>query len=73
VPKPQPIVTDPKPRRSESGERMLTVGTIIHGEELLPMIRLSGRWLARHGFTADARIAVSEEQGRLVLTLTREE
>ena len=33
------------------------------------MIRLRGQWLAQLGFTADARIAVSEEQGRIVLTL----
>jgi hypothetical protein len=52
---------------------MLTVSTTMHGDELRPMIRLCGRWLAELGFTADARIAVSEEQGRLVLTLTREE
>lgn len=71
--KPQAIVIDPKPRHSERGERMLTVATIIHGEELLPMIRMRGRWLAQLGFTADARIAVSEEQGRLVLTLATEE
>jgi hypothetical protein len=52
---------------------MLTVGTTIHGDELRPMIRLRGLWLAQLGFTADARIAVSEEQGRLVLTLATEE
>lgn len=70
---PKVIVLYPKPRRSERGERMLTVATVIHGEELLPLIRLRGRWLAQLGFTADARIAVSEEQGRLVLTLATEE
>lgn len=70
---PKVIVIYPKPRRSERGERMLTVTTTMHGDELRPMIRLRGRWLAELGFTADARIAVSEEQGRLVLTLTREE
>jgi hypothetical protein len=37
------------------------------------MIRLRGRWLAKLGFTARARIVVSEERGRLVLTLVREE
>ena len=52
---------------------MLTVTTLSDGRERLPMIRLRGRWLARLGFTRDARIAVSEEQGRLVLTIVREE
>ena len=60
-------------RRSACGERMLTVTTLSDGRERLPMIRLRGRWLARLGFTRDARIAVSEEQGRLVLTIVREE
>ena len=71
----EPIIIYPKPRyrRSERGERMLTVATTMHGDELRPMIRLRGRWLAQLGFTADALIAVSEEQGRIVLTLSREE
>jgi hypothetical protein len=71
----QPIVINPKPRhrRSERGERMLTVVTLSDGRELLPMIRMRGRWLARLGFRRDARIVVSEEQGRIVLTLAGEE
>jgi len=72
-PQPKVIVIYPKPRRSERGERMLTVSTPMHGDELRPIIRLRGRWLAELGFAADARIAVSEEQGRLVLTLATEE
>jgi hypothetical protein len=67
------IVIYPKPRRSGRGERMLTVATTIHGDELRPIICLRGLWLAKLGFVARARIAVSEEQGRLVLTLTTEE
>ena len=70
---PKVIVIYPKPRRSERGERMFTVSTTMHGDELRPMICLRGRWLAELGFKANARIAVTEEQGRLVLTLTREE
>lgn len=69
------IITNPRPRsrRSARGERMLTVTTLSDGRERLPMIRLRGQWLARLGFTRDARIVVSEEQGRLVLTIAREE
>ena len=69
---PKVIVIYPKPRRSERGERMATVGTTMHGDELRPMIRLRGRWLTQLGFNADARIAVSEERGRIVLTLSEE-
>ena len=60
-------------RRSERGERMLTVATLYDGRELLPMIRMRGRWLARLGFTLDARIVVSDEHGRIVLTLAAEQ
>lgn len=67
------IVIYPKRRRSERGERMLTVSTTMHGDEQRPMIRLRGHWLAELGFTADARITVTEERGRLVLTLADEE
>lgn len=70
---PKVIVIYPKPRRSERGERMLTVSRTINGNEQRPMIRLRGQWLAELGFTANARIAVTEECGRLVLTLAREE
>jgi hypothetical protein len=72
---PKPIVIYPKLRyrRSERGERMLTVAALSDGKELLPMIRMRGRWLARLGFTRDARIVVSEEHGRIVLTLAAEE
>lgn len=73
VPKPIVIVPKVRYRRSERGERLLTVATVARGEELLPMIRIRGRWLARLGFTRDARIVVSEEQGRIVLTLARGE
>jgi hypothetical protein len=67
------IYLKPRYRRSERGERMLTVAMQSNGDELLPMIRMRGRWLARLGFTRDARIVVSEEQGRIVLTLAGEE
>jgi Toxin SymE, type I toxin-antitoxin system len=71
---PTSIVIYPKLRyrRSERGERMLTVASQFAGAEL-PMIRIRDGWLERLGFTIGARTAVSEEQGRLVLTLTGEE
>ncbi len=51
---------------------MLTVAQMSSGKRLRPMIRLRGRWLGRLGFKPGARIAVSEERGRLVLTIERE-
>lgn len=68
---------DPGPRRNTKGQRLFTVVRLFDGnsdeKQSVPMIRLRGRWLARLGFTAKARIAVTEERGRLVLTLAREE
>jgi hypothetical protein len=69
---PKPIIIIPKPRyrKTENGERMLTVVTIgddQHGT--LPMIRMRGQWLAQLGFDIGTRIVVSEERGRIVLTL----
>jgi len=73
APQPRAIVIVPKRRRTGRGERLLTVAKTRLGGEQHPMIRLRGRWLAELGFTADARIAVTEERGRLVLTLARGE
>lgn len=73
TPQPRAIVIVPKRRRTGRGERLLMVAKTRLGGEQHPMIRLRGRWLAELGFTADARIAVTEERGRLVLTLARGE
>jgi len=37
-------------------------------EQVLPLIRLSGRWLDRLGFPIGSKLAVEAEPGRLVLT-----
>jgi Toxin SymE, type I toxin-antitoxin system len=72
---PKPIIIYPKLRyrRSDRGERLLTVASLIAGDAEHPMIRMRGGWLAKLGFKIGARIAVSEERGRLVVTLAREE
>jgi hypothetical protein len=69
---------EPGPRRNAAGNRLITIARLFDSSSddkrrTVPMIRLRGRWLAELGFTADARIAVSEEQGRLVLTVATEE
>lgn len=50
--------------------RVLTVSREF-GEsgETLPMIRLTADWLQKLGFKVGARIAVTEEQDRIVLTV----
>ena len=42
-------------------------------QDHLPMIRLRGQWLQRLGFRAGERLIVTEEDGRIVLTLVRDE
>lgn len=71
----EPIASQPKPlrRRSDRGERMLTVARRSDGDGPLPMIRIRGGWLAQLGFEIGTRIAVSEERGRIVITLAGEE
>lgn len=68
---PNPIVVEPEPqpRRRERGKRILTVATLSDSNGPRPMIRMRGGWLARLGFAIGSRIVVSEEQGRIVLTL----
>ena len=72
---PKPIIIYPKPRyrRSDRGERMLTVASLIADNAELPMIRIRGGWLEKLGFKIGSRIAISEEQGRLVLTIAAAE
>lgn len=54
-------------------ERMLTVASLFAGDAQLPMIRIHGSWLEELGFKIGMRMAISEEQGRLILTLAGEE
>jgi hypothetical protein len=38
--------------------------------QVVPEIRMSGKWLARAGFPAGSRLAIAVEPGRLVVTVT---
>ncbi len=68
------IVEAPPPRthHNDRGERMLTVAEIFDGGAHRPMLRMRGAWLEALGFAIGARVAVSEERGRIVLTLESE-
>jgi hypothetical protein len=41
-------------------------------QQIVPYIRMSGAWLQRLGFRRGARIEITEERERLVLTVVRE-
>lgn len=72
---PEPIIIYPQVyyRRNDRGERMLTVASLLNGDAQLPMIRIRGSWLEKLGFKIGVRITVSEEQGRLVLSIAGKE
>lgn len=70
---PVPVIVAPRLRRNDRGERMLTVAVMFDGQAQRPMIRLRGAWLEELGFPIGARIVVSEERGRIVLTIEGEE
>jgi len=40
-------------------------------ETLVPYLRMSGRWLAAHGFRIGEPVYVTVEQGRVILTSTQ--
>jgi hypothetical protein len=47
----------------------LTVSSLCRDSSSVPLVRCSGGWLARLGFTEGERIAVTAAPGRIVLTL----
>lgn len=47
-------------------------GAYHRRQQIVPYIRMSGFWLQRLGFRRGARIEITEERGRLVLTIVRE-
>src|SRR2546423_3383593 len=62
-------------RVEAGGSRHLTfsrAGHISASSAGRPYIRLSGAWLQRLGFRRGARIEITEERGRLLLTVVRE-
>lgn len=66
-------------RRTATGEKLLTVSSTWNQrprsrhDQMLPMIRMRGRWLQQLGFRTGARIVVTAERNRIVLTLARGE
>ena len=76
-----PVYRRPSKRGGAGGRRELLVSCILRTpppgsfwrERLVPYIRMSGMWLEQLGFKYGARIEVTGEHGRLVLTVVRDE
>jgi hypothetical protein len=74
-----PVYRRPSRRGGNGSKREVIVtslfrvsGTYRRRQQIVPYIRLSGIWLQRLGFRRGARIEITEERGRLVLTVIRE-
>ena len=68
------------PRCRRDGVRELRVSSMqrprrdrCSGETYVPCLRLAGRWLEQNGFDIHARVFVTVEPGRLIVTLKSEE
>lgn len=62
----------PATRRNRAdGVREATLSYFeVKYQDLVPVLRLRGRWLARHGFEIGARIYITVAEGRIVITAT---
>jgi hypothetical protein len=60
------------PRPLTINQRVETSLDTWHGGRRAPVIRLRGEWLEENGFVTGARLVVSVERGRVVVTLAGE-
>jgi hypothetical protein len=74
-----PVCRRPSRRGGNGSKREVLVtslfrvrGAYRRRQQIVPYIRLSGAWLQRLGFRRGARIEITEERERLVLTVVRE-
>jgi hypothetical protein len=71
----------PSKRGGAGGKRQLLISEMLRPpsnapgsrEQRLPCIRISGAWLQARGFQIGGRVEITEEQGRLVLTVVSDE
>ena len=57
------------PRPLTLKQRVETSLDTWHGGRRMPVIRVRGEWLEENGFVAGARVVLSVERGRIVVTL----
>jgi hypothetical protein len=59
-----------RPRFSRRGHRVAKVGVLTRDSRSVPMLRLSGRWLAEAGFETGQEIEVHVQQGTLTIMIS---
>jgi hypothetical protein len=65
---PAPPLPPTRRRRADGVREATLTGFEVKYQDLVPMLRLRGRWLARNGFKVGARIYITVAEGRIVIT-----
>ena len=65
---PPPPVPRTRRNRADGVREATLTGFEVAYQDLVPMLRLRGRWLAQHGFQVGARIYITVAEGRLEIT-----
>jgi hypothetical protein len=67
---PAPPLPPTRRRRADGVREATLTGLEVAYRDLVPMLRLRGRWLLRHGFKVGARIYITVAEGKIVITAT---
>ena len=67
---PPPPLPPTRRNRADGVREATLTGFEVAYQDLVPMLRLRGRWLARNGFKVGARIYITVAEGRIVITAT---
>jgi len=67
---PAPPLPPTRRNRADGVREATLTGFEVAYRDLVPMLRLRGRWLARNGFKVGARIYITVAEGRIVITAT---
>lgn len=59
-----------RPRRTDNVREITMAATEVSYQNLVPLLRLRGRWLARLGFKPGMRVYIATAPGELVMTVT---
>ena len=67
-----PAAQAPKPRRTRTPSSVKVASRFRYTSgrdgEVVPLLRLSGHWLEKHGFNIEGEVYIDVEEGRLILT-----
>lgn len=67
---PAPPLPPTRRNRADGVREATLTGFEVAYQDLVPMLRLRGRWLARNGFKVGARIYITVAEGKIVITAT---